>query len=122
MHADLFADGSYLPLRVAGKQAVHVCAFARRHGTDLAVTVATRLHRSFLEPDSDTLRIPVQVWEDTVVELPRRCRPRQMVNILDGCAAVPLEQDGKFTLRVADLLGNFPVALLAAKVPTDTPL
>jgi len=114
-NAALFRDGSYTALRVTGKQAANLCAFARRHGTGVAVTIAPRLHRSLLAPDGDSLRIPIQAWDDTAVELPRRCRPRDWINVLDGCAAVAADQGDDRVIRVADVLGNFPVALLAAK-------
>jgi (1->4)-alpha-D-glucan 1-alpha-D-glucosylmutase len=111
-HAVLFRDGSYTALRVAGTQAAHVCAFARRHGTGVALTIAPRLHGSLLAP-GDSLRIPTEVWDDTVVELPRRCRPRDWINVLDGCGVVAVDQGDNRVIRVADVLGNFPVALLA---------
>jgi (1->4)-alpha-D-glucan 1-alpha-D-glucosylmutase len=112
-HAALFRDGSYTALRVTGTQAAHVCAFARRHGTSIALTIVPRLHRSLLTADDESLRIPLQVWDDTVVELPRRCRPRDWLSVLDGCAVVAVDQGDNRVIRVANVLGNFPVALLS---------
>jgi (1->4)-alpha-D-glucan 1-alpha-D-glucosylmutase len=113
-HAQVFRDGSYTALRVTGARAAQVCAFARRHGTGMALTIVPRLHGSLLTTDGDSLRIPIEVWGDTVVELPRRCRPRAWLNVLDGCEVVAVEQGAAPVIRIADVLGNFPVALLSA--------
>ena len=63
----LFADGSYEPLEVRGELADHVIAFARRLGSDTAITVVPRIASTFLvrreigfEPDA---------WKDTAVTL-----------------------------------------------------
>ena len=42
-HADVFADGEYLPLEVIGDRREHVCAFARRLAGRWALVVAPRL-------------------------------------------------------------------------------
>jgi (1->4)-alpha-D-glucan 1-alpha-D-glucosylmutase len=42
-HADLFADGEYLPLEVVGVHPSHVCAFARRLRDRWVLVVAPRL-------------------------------------------------------------------------------
>jgi (1->4)-alpha-D-glucan 1-alpha-D-glucosylmutase len=41
-HADVFTDGDYQPLEVAGPHKDHVIAFARRRGRDAVITVTTR--------------------------------------------------------------------------------
>jgi (1->4)-alpha-D-glucan 1-alpha-D-glucosylmutase len=41
-HADVFTHGDYQPLEVTGPHKDHVIAFARRHGRDAVIAVATR--------------------------------------------------------------------------------
>ena len=41
-HTDVFTDGDYQPLEVAGPHKDHVIAFARRRGRDAVITVTTR--------------------------------------------------------------------------------
>jgi (1->4)-alpha-D-glucan 1-alpha-D-glucosylmutase len=45
--ADLFAYGDYQPLEVTGPHRDHVIAFARRHGSDAAITVVAKLFAPF---------------------------------------------------------------------------
>jgi (1->4)-alpha-D-glucan 1-alpha-D-glucosylmutase len=40
--ADVFTHGDYQPLEVSGPHRDHVIAFARRHGSDAAITVVTK--------------------------------------------------------------------------------
>lgn len=90
-HPELFARGEYLPLTASGSCAQHVCAFARRFGDEWAVVLAPRW----------TSR--VQQWGDTEVALPEDA-PAEWSDCLTGL--VPR------SWRVADLLSEFPVALL----------
>ena len=91
VHRELFARGEYLPLPVSGARAANVCAFARRLEDHWAVTVAPRW--------------PSQVsdWADTRVELPQGA-PGEWSDALTGI--IPAGW------RVAELLAEFPLALL----------
>jgi (1->4)-alpha-D-glucan 1-alpha-D-glucosylmutase len=91
VHRELFARGEYLPLPVSGARAANVCAFARRLEDHWAVTVAPRW--------------PSQVsdWADTRVELPQGA-PGEWSDALTGIILAGW--------RVAELLAEFPLALL----------
>jgi (1->4)-alpha-D-glucan 1-alpha-D-glucosylmutase len=67
-HEALFRDGDYLPLRVQGTGADHVCAFARYHQGEWSIAAVPRL---FVALGSDgTWPLPADAWHDTVVEIP----------------------------------------------------
>ncbi len=92
-HKELFARGEYLPLQAAGACAAHVCSFARRLGEQWAVVVAPR----WVSRVSD--------WSDTRVELPAGA-PAEWQDVLTGL--IPP------SLQVAELLREFPVALIVS--------
>lgn len=103
---ELFAAGEYLPLAISGKHAEHVVAFARRHEKQAALVIVPRLSvavSGFGGP------FPLaDLWGDTAVELPEElsggawqdCFTRNSLTASSG------------KLLVADLLREFPVALL----------
>src|SRR5205085_11276549 len=100
---ELFDQGDYLPLRVTGRHAEHVVAFARRQGARLAVVVAPRLLVSLVGDDE----LPVgEVWRDTAVEVPDGAAGAWQ-NLFTGESLKAAKQ-----LAVADALRRFPVALL----------
>ncbi|MBZ5726439.1 MAG: malto-oligosyltrehalose synthase [Acidobacteriia bacterium] len=90
---EMFARGEYLPLAARGACAAHVCAFARRWEAKWVVAVAPRF----------TSRL--DGWQDTELVLPQEA-PSEWEDVLTGL--IP----GSW--RMADLLAEFPVALLAA--------
>lgn len=93
---ELFAHGEYLPLQVVGERAANVCAFARRLGDRWAVVVAPR----WMSQVSD--------WADTRVELPEGA-PGEWHDILT--CLIPAGW------KMAELLAQFPVALLSGAGP-----
>jgi (1->4)-alpha-D-glucan 1-alpha-D-glucosylmutase len=89
MPAEFGPEGAYTPLRAAGPKHDHVVAFLRGAGS---ITVAPRL----------PLKLAGQ-WEGTTLELPRSAWRNELTgDSLDGG-----------TIRLEDLLGRFPVALLS---------
>lgn len=95
--AELFANGSYEPLRAEGERAEHVFAFARRLGSQISVTAVTRL--------------PVRLeaaggWGDTRLILP------EGAELKDCILGRRIAADGQ-SVRAADLFAALPVALLA---------
>jgi (1->4)-alpha-D-glucan 1-alpha-D-glucosylmutase len=115
-HPSLFRDGEYLPLRVSGEYAPNVCAFARRHAGKLAVTIAPRLYLRLLGPEREDPPLGESVWGDTVIELPKEFgEPVQLKNLFDGRIVATAMTGSKVTVRLADALRNFPVALLATQ-------
>jgi (1->4)-alpha-D-glucan 1-alpha-D-glucosylmutase len=92
-HSELFSRGDYIPLYARGECASHVCAFARRLGERWAVAVAPRWTSRVAE------------WGDTEIVLPDDA-PSEWSDCLTGL--IPR------SWRIADILAEFPVALLGA--------
>jgi (1->4)-alpha-D-glucan 1-alpha-D-glucosylmutase len=110
----LFSHGDYRALRVHGAHAHHVCAFARRCARQSLIVIAPRLLRRLLD---DPARLPLgsAVWDNTLIELPRDERKRQLLrNVLDGAELQPTRQGDTAGMLVAQALARFPVALLVA--------
>ena len=63
-HPRLFAEGRYEPVEVAGTFAEHVVAFARRLGSEEAITVVPRLPHTLLGGD-DRIVFEAAAWKDT---------------------------------------------------------
>jgi (1->4)-alpha-D-glucan 1-alpha-D-glucosylmutase len=110
----LFSHGSYRRLRVRGMRAHHVCAFARRCERQSLIVIAPRLYRRLLD-DPSLLPLGEEVWEDTLVELPREERSRRAFrNVLDGAQLQPVRHGDTTGVQLAQALAAFPVALLSA--------
>ena len=106
---ELFAEGSYEPLRVEGPAADHVIAFARVAGVGAAVVVVSRVVAGMLGADATTPLAASGSWEATTVALPRSLTGHSWVNVLDFAGAVsPMNE----VLDVSTLFRSFPVALL----------
>jgi (1->4)-alpha-D-glucan 1-alpha-D-glucosylmutase len=117
-HESLFRDGEYLPLRVSGQFAPNVCAFARRHEGQLALTIAPRLYLRLLGPEGDNAPLGESVWGDTAIELPKEfSEPVQLKNLLDGQDVATARAGSRVTVRLADALLHFPVGLLVLSTP-----
>jgi (1->4)-alpha-D-glucan 1-alpha-D-glucosylmutase len=112
-HEELFRRGEYLPLRVSGEHASNLCAFARRYEGGLVVVIAPRLYLRLLG-DRDQPPLGAEVWENTVVELPRGydIGSGGLRNILDGAEVAPVKQGERAGILAAAALDHFPVALL----------
>jgi (1->4)-alpha-D-glucan 1-alpha-D-glucosylmutase len=98
----LFAGGAYLPLATGGRHADRLCAFARVAGGQHAVAVVPRLVTPLLREGGAI------DWGDTAVALPEAVAWRDVLAGRDlgrREGAVP----------AADLLADFPVALLAGE-------
>lgn len=93
LHRDLFARGEYIPLGVRGSCAPHVVAFARRLDQRWAIAVAPRWTSRVTE------------WGNTEIVLPGGA-PAEWADALTGL--IPA------SLRLGDLLREFPVALCRA--------
>jgi (1->4)-alpha-D-glucan 1-alpha-D-glucosylmutase len=122
-HADLFQQGDYLVLGVAGAKADRVLAFARKYQGSTALVIVPRLVAGLMNeanaangtgaaPETSIYsgldRPPVgpEVWGETHVLLPDSGRVRSR-NVLTGEV---LEVEGQ--IRLSQALANFPVALL----------
>ena len=115
---ELFELGEYLRLKVTGRRAAHLCAFARRLEGRLAVVLAPRLYLKLVgagSPADDARpRLPLgtDVWADTAVQLPSGAET-PLRGLLDG-GKVPLAGGGEGVpaISAAVSLRSFPVALL----------
>lgn len=111
---DAFA-GEYIPLQTAGGRSDAVFAFARRHGSEYAITCVPRLIASIV-PDAAGPPLGA-VWADTCVELPEDT-PAVFRDVLTG-ATIEAERSGAgtdfTTIAAATLFERLPVALLVAR-------
>ena len=109
---EVFRDGDYLPLNVVGDKAAHVCAFARRFGERIAITVVPRLPVHLL---GNELGLPTgpNVWGDTAIELPPDLSGVIYNNVLSGERLEAVER-----LTVGEMLASFPAAILSTERPS----
>jgi (1->4)-alpha-D-glucan 1-alpha-D-glucosylmutase len=115
----LFAHGTYVPLRIEGPCADHALAFARVHGGHAIVVAVSRLVARLLHSEFAPLRnliIPKDVWNGTVIALPRHLHGRRLVSAF-GHPDAPDSASPGGTGRVllADLFATLPIALLEAR-------
>ncbi len=102
---DLFQAGAYIPLATEGGAADHVCAFARRCGERLALSVVPRLLAPLTQGGTHSPLGP-DIWGDTAVRLPDEIPPGPFTDAFTGRRLTGPR------LPMADLLAEFPVALL----------
>jgi (1->4)-alpha-D-glucan 1-alpha-D-glucosylmutase len=107
----LYRRGDYVPLWATGRQADHVCAFARRSGRATAITVVPRLVLGLTVGEAQ-MPIGAAVWQDTQLLLPRAQADRPFHNVFTGELVYAPHQNTNAVLRLADVLRRFPVALL----------
>jgi (1->4)-alpha-D-glucan 1-alpha-D-glucosylmutase len=108
---ELFRDGGYVTLQTSGERNEHLVAFARRHGNEVAITVAPRLCAKMMDVDGSLLPDPA-AWENTSILLPDELAEAAYRNVLTDEMVVAEERNGTMSLGVVGLLRNFPVALL----------
>ena len=101
-HADLFREGEYLPLHVAGAKENHIIAFVRRYRDQWCFVAVPRLMARLAR--RRTAPLGEKIWRDTVVELPMDA-PSQWTNILTG-------ETAPSPLYASQLFSTLPFALL----------
>jgi (1->4)-alpha-D-glucan 1-alpha-D-glucosylmutase len=109
---DLFAQADYEPVEADGSRRDHVFAFLRRHADAQLLLVAPRLVAT-LAPDADVPPLGERVWGDTCLRLPASAASRYR-NVLTDTLLDTRADGGGRSLRAADLLERFPIALLEA--------
>ena len=98
----LFAEGSYIPLKIEGPRAEHAIAFARQLGQSFAIVIATRLAARLLDEVSspghanqadleagEVSRVPLvdaRVWGETAVLLPVELASRTLLDWFSSSA------------------------------------
>ncbi len=93
-HPALFGDGGYTALHATGAA---VLAFARSRGKEVALTIA---------PQAASVK-------GATIEIPRSLRGATLVNQMTGARLLLAGE----TMKVSDLLGGFPAALLVGTLP-----
>jgi (1->4)-alpha-D-glucan 1-alpha-D-glucosylmutase len=106
-HADVLLRGEYLPLAAAGALRAHVCAFARRWKDRWVLAAVPRLMARRIH---DGLPTGERLWSGTTLPLPGEA-PAQWRHVLTG-ELVRVHRSANASLRMADLLRHWPVALL----------
>jgi (1->4)-alpha-D-glucan 1-alpha-D-glucosylmutase len=109
----LYRQGRYVPLAVAGPAESSVCAFARRHGTDVAIVIVPRLV-AHLTGKGARLPLGLETWGDTRVLLPAEAGTGPFIDRFTGVAHQAAIRDGQAVLAVGEVLADVPVALLAS--------
>jgi (1->4)-alpha-D-glucan 1-alpha-D-glucosylmutase len=117
-HRQLFFTGDYQPLEVEGAAKEHLFGFTRTTDTEAALILVPRFTTSLVS-DAASAPIGPEVWKDTAIHLPDRfdnCEWRSELTaepVAVSCGAA------SSVLRAADVLHDFPVALLVAKLPNS---
>jgi (1->4)-alpha-D-glucan 1-alpha-D-glucosylmutase len=93
-HPALFGDGGYTALHATGAP---VLAFARTRGSEVAITIA---------PQAASVK-------GAMIEIPPALRGATLVDQMTGAKLVLAGE----SMKVSDLLGGFPAALLVGTVP-----
>jgi (1->4)-alpha-D-glucan 1-alpha-D-glucosylmutase len=102
----LFMNGSYTPLKIQGRYAEHVVAFARRNHRSAGIVVAGRL---FSKLGIDAGRLPCgPVWGDTRIGVPFLADGTRVTDWLNG----QVHQVREGGLRMAEVWADIPGAVL----------
>jgi (1->4)-alpha-D-glucan 1-alpha-D-glucosylmutase len=109
----LFRGAPYAPLHADAGREENVIAFALRHGPQAVIAIAPRLFARLMT-EGDAAPIGARIWGASRLALPDGM-PREWEDAVTG--ARHLAADGALVL--ADVLSQFPVALLAARSDGD---
>ncbi len=104
---ELFAKGRYIPLRVTGRYAPNVFAFARRFAARWII-VAVPLHIAAMA--SHPLELE---WADTAIQLPDYA-PADWQHLLDRTEGSSVQG-----VRVSEIFSAFPLAVLRMEQPAN---
>ncbi len=108
----ILSRGSYIPIESSGELSRHVVAFARSHDTGTALDVAPRFLTGVVEPDE--MPLGDKAWGNTEILLPGTPASGPVASRWqDAITGGVLATEG--TLRLAEVLKHFPVALLFSK-------
>jgi (1->4)-alpha-D-glucan 1-alpha-D-glucosylmutase len=107
--AELFQNGGYMPLEIAGERAKHLFAFARRHDSSTVVVAVPRFCAQLLGGEP---RMPIgeDIWQDTRFTVPGPGVGFR--NLLTGELLATAEDGACFAKQ---LFNNFPVTLLISE-------
>lgn len=109
---ELFTDGEFVPAEVSGERAENVTAFFRIRGKRSALIVAPKwLAASGMDRE---LSAQKQFWGETSISFLEKA-PDQWRNVLTGERIMAQKSGERASVRVADALSKFPVALLSSE-------
>lgn len=108
---DLFESGRYLPLETTGVGADNVCSFERSLDMEAVVIIAPRFFTRLLG-DVEGLPLGREVWGDTQIVNPFETPGTRYRNIFTDEIISSISAGDVSVLNLADVLKNFPVALL----------
>jgi (1->4)-alpha-D-glucan 1-alpha-D-glucosylmutase len=111
--AEVFLQGSYLPLQPEGRKAQHLATFARQAGERRVVVVAPRLVAGLCGSRTD-LPTGAECWEDTAVRLPEAWGEATLHNIFTG------ERLSGTSLPAAEALRNAPWAIFTSEENSES--
>jgi (1->4)-alpha-D-glucan 1-alpha-D-glucosylmutase len=112
---DVFANGSYEPLRINGERSSHVVGFGRRTAEQYVLIAVGRWFVSLM--DSTSVEYSGAAWQDTAIEMPQ-LPGGMLIDIFTGRAYAVPTGDGPFMLDVGELFATLPVAALIMTCPT----
>ncbi len=101
---ELFAHGDYQPLAIEGEASRHALAFTRAHQGQQILVAVTRLPLTLLGETANPLA-PAEAWGNTKITLPKSAK-------WQDCLTDRTITDAG-SIKLADLLADFPVALLS---------
>jgi (1->4)-alpha-D-glucan 1-alpha-D-glucosylmutase len=104
---ELFSEGRYIPLRVIGREAHRVTAFARIFNHEICIVILPRLTWSLLK-NREYPQIDAELWGNTSICLPESTKVRLVESVLTD-EQVSIEDNH---LSIASALKNFPVNLM----------
>ena len=114
----LFQEGSFEPLKVEGKRANNLLGYARRDGKSGLMVVAPKwLAQAKAPMNQQDMR---KFWSNTEIRLPEG-GSGQWVNLFGDAPSSVKNTEKQNALKVADLLGNFPVACLVHLTQVNEP-
>jgi (1->4)-alpha-D-glucan 1-alpha-D-glucosylmutase len=108
----LFTRGTYRGLEAQGLRHEQVFSFIRSSDSQHAIVVAPRLLTQVI---ADGLCCGEEVWQDTNLLLPRDAATVEWHNVFTGQTLKSCRVGEDSVLRMADILADFPVALLMAQ-------
>jgi len=111
-HRSLFEEGDYLPLKAEGLFSEHVITFARQCHDDALIVIVPRLCAR-IAWSQDIWPMDAELWKDTRVDISKLHYAKSLTNVFTGETPQP---DETGCVKLAEVMANFPLALLAGKV------
>jgi (1->4)-alpha-D-glucan 1-alpha-D-glucosylmutase len=109
--SNVFLRGRYSPIGIEGEKSEHAVAFCRECDGRQILVVAPRLVGGLLE-GTEMSPLGNKVWGDTFLSIPASSNSQPYQNIFTGETMNPKPAELNRKLRLGEVLGNFPVALL----------